>query len=167
MNLDPDDDDTEEEDQDEAANTLKSPTLNIPVLSTSTPDPAIDPSLLDRFKPKLSPNIQSPKPRRKNPQPSHFTTLAPLPRVNTTTTTNRSTTPPLARGDYVDIPFLPPSTLTPTRSAEILSLPQRNLVVMAIQNQINWNQIETETGVEGDKLMRWWLKASSDLVKRG
>jgi hypothetical protein len=68
-------------------------------------------------------------------------------------------------GDFADVPFVPISSMSPGRPSE-LSLSQQNGIVMAIQNQVNWNTIALETGVDVDKAMRWWLRVSSELVKR-
>jgi hypothetical protein len=40
-------------------------------------------------------------------------------------------------------------------------------VVMAVQNQIDWNLVSMNSGVGVDKVMKWWMKASSEMVKRG
>lgn len=147
MNLDPDDDEGE---------SLTTSTNVVRVISS--PDQNIDPPL-------------TPTPPRRGRKPPkttvHRITAIPSRPTNPQPTPQNdgSITPPLARADYPDVLFSPLST-SPNKPSE-LSLPQRNLIVMAIQNQINWNTIANETGVDVDKILRWWMRASSDLVKRG
>jgi hypothetical protein len=44
---------------------------------------------------------------------------------------------------------------------------QRQMAIMAIQEQIDWEGVERASGVPVEKLLRWWMKVSSEVVKRG
>ena len=87
-------------------------------------------------------------------------------------------TPPLAMGDLIEPVYSPQM---PARSPALrlnvgkeagsedseLSISERRLVMMAIQETVDWNAVAMESGVDADKVRKWWLKASTDLVRRG
>jgi hypothetical protein len=87
-----------------------------------------------------------------------------------TTTTTRAITPPLAMIDtYVDHPYSPVSSYalsSPPVPSE-LSLTERNLVVMAIQEHVDWGLIAAQTGVPVEKLLKWWMRTSSGTINQG
>lgn len=111
------------------------------------------------------------KPHRRRP-------LQTSPRLHTKLTHNprtsappRQGTPPLALESHDEPPFTtPPAAFhfssLPLSSTE-LSVPQRNLIVMAMQQQIDWGAVAAAAGVTEDKVMKWWLKASPELIRRG
>jgi hypothetical protein len=85
----------------------------------------------------------------------------------------RSSTPTLAIGND-DINIYSPISTGISQSTPFardfgleLTFAERNLVVMAVQNQIDWNLVSMNSGVGVDKVMKWWMKASSEMVKRG
>lgn len=130
----------------------------------SSPEPSLDPSLV-----RIQTHMQtSPRVRRtpKKPHPRRAS-------YTTNTVPSKQTTPPLAMIDtYPDHPFSPVSShmstphLSSTAPSE-LSFTERNLVIMAIQEQTDWTAIMATTGIPVEKLLRWWMKASSEIVKRG
>ena len=48
-----------------------------------------------------------------------------------------------------------------------LSFAEKNSVIVALQRQVDWNVVAEESGVDVDKAMKWWMKVSSGLVRRG
>ena len=111
-------------------------------------------------------------------KPLRRRSLQTSPRLRTKFTHNprtsappRQGTPPLALESYYEPPFTSPpaafhSSSVPLPSPE-LSIPQRNLIVMAMQQQIDWGAVAAAAGVTEDKVMKWWLKASPELIRRG
>jgi hypothetical protein len=62
---------------------------------------------------------------------------------------------------------LPSDGVGPVSQSAELSRMERNLVIMAIQQQIDWNEVTNISGVSSDKVMKWWLKATSEMVRIG
>lgn len=85
----------------------------------------------------------------------------------------RSTTPTLALGkEDVENLYSPISTgrslSTPfVDPGSELSLAQRNSVMMAIQQQLDWNVISLNSGVSVDRVLKWWMRASAEMIRRG
>lgn len=140
----------------------KSPSIpsSSPKLSNQTRKPSFSqgsPSLPSRqgSNPKISPAL----PTRRSTPPMAIT--------------SRSVTPPLAMGT----PSRPFRYSTDTFSAETermssspaleLSEAERNSVVMAIQQQIDWTLVSRISEVPFERLMKWWLQKSTELVRRG
>lgn len=66
---------------------------------------------------------------------------------------------PISTGRSLSTPFVDPSSE--------LSLAQRNSAMMAIQQQVDWNVISLNSGVPVDRVLKWWMRASSEMVRRG
>jgi len=116
----------------------------------------------------------TPKTRRK-----HSKTVSPqksiTPQVQSypPQATVRDVTPPLAMGDHLEPIYAShmtsqgPSRLSMGKEESDLSISEKRLVMMAIQETIDWNLVAMESGVDIDKIRKWWLKASTELVRRG
>lgn len=133
----------------------------------------------------ISPKAASPKLDRPQKQSSR----SPRPGRTRPSTINveRVTTPPLAKEDVPERSTTPTlalgendienlySTISSHRSLSTpfvdtgseLSLAQRNLVMMAVQEQLDWNIISLNSGVPVDRVMKWWMRASTEMVRRG
>jgi hypothetical protein len=108
-----------------------------------------------------------PKKKSTRPRPQNIQIISPPLHTNPTpNTSSRMVTPPLAMAETSPAPYLPPVSPDQIRPSEI-SFTERNLVIMAIQEQVDWNAVATASGVGIDKAMKWWMKASSELVRRG
>jgi hypothetical protein len=111
-----------------------------------------------------------PKTKSTRPRPRNIQTISSRHHTNPTPTTeripSRMVTPPLAMAEPSSADYLPPASPDQIRSSEI-SFTERNLVIMAIQEQVDWNAVATASGVGVDRAMKWWMKASSELVRRG
>ena len=137
---------------------------SITAVNTSPKLAVTNPSLTKS--PTLSP--QKP-PKRKSTRPRQRKTQTISPRLDTNPTQSipsRMVTPPLAMAESSSAHYLPPVPSNQIRPSEI-SFTERNLVIMAIQEQVDWNTVATASGVGVDKVMKWWMKASSELVRRG
>ena len=66
---------------------------------------------------------------------------------------------------YPDHPYAPVS-IHQSRPSEI-SFTERNLIVMAIQEQVDWHGVSAASGVNIDRVMKWWMRASAEIVRRG
>ena len=146
--------------------TVQSPP-NITALNTSPKLSVTNPSL------KSSPTLSTQKsPKKKSTRPRRRNTQTISPRLDTNPTPDtqsipsRMVTPPLAMDQPSSAHYLPPVSSDQIRPSEI-SFTERNLVIMAIQEQVDWNAVATASGVGIDKVMKWWMKASSELVRRG
>lgn len=137
----------------------------------SSPEPAL-PSLPRRTSQTLATTrgttSTSPRNKHRPAKPRVRPVPYPTPAV-ATSTPSRPTTPPLAMIDtYRDHPFSPVSTHTSsTPGPSELTFMQRQMAIMAIQEQIDWEGVERASGVPVEKLLRWWMKVSSEVVKRG
>lgn len=126
-----------------------------------------------------SPHTKSPlQAKQKSSVRSRWTPQAVSPRVSPKSTLNsgptpsashRAVTPPLAMAESnSNRPYSPISLdqMRPPSTSE-LSFTERSLVITAVQEQVDWAAIARTSGVGVEKLMKWWVRASSDLIKRG
>jgi len=125
-----------------------------------------------------SPSNEKPQSKRKRGARSHPRTSSQpdTPQLHSTATTGhiqpqsvplRTVTPPLAMGEsYPNKNHSSRVSPDQIRSSE-LSFTERNLVIMAIQEQTDWNAVADASGVGVDKLMKWWMRASSEIARRG
>jgi hypothetical protein len=139
----------------------------------SSPEPTL-PSLPRRNTqtPATTQGTKSTSPRTRHRPAKPRVNVRPTPYAApavATSTLSRPTTPPLAMIDtYQDHLFSPVSSHTSfTTVPSELTFSQRQMAIMAIQEQIDWGSIEGASGVPVEKLLRWWMKASSEMVKRG
>lgn len=47
-----------------------------------------------------------------------------------------------------------------------LSFAEKNSIILAMQRQMDWNAVAEESGVDVDRAMKWWMRVSSELVRR-
>jgi hypothetical protein len=59
-----------------------------------------------------------------------------------------------------------PEASSTNRPSE-LSFAEQNSMIMAIQEQVDWNVVATASGVGVDRVMKWWMKASSEMIRSG
>ena len=81
----------------------------------------------------------------------------------------RSATPPLAMDKpSFDHPYAPTSSYEEPLMAgpADLSFAEKNSIIVGIQRQIDWNAVAAESGVDVDIAMKWWMRVSSELVRR-
>jgi hypothetical protein len=120
-----------------------------------------------------SPQTRSPKSPRKpmaarkhasrNPYP--LSTLAP-----STSPPPRPVTPAMAIGAYDSAPIsstgFPLDPLQPSPTSD-LSPAERKMVMLAIQERVDWNDLAAKCKLSADKVSQWWMRASSDIVHHG
>jgi len=90
-------------------------------------------------------------------------------RSSTPPLATRSTTPPLAMDKpSFDHPYAPTTSYQEPLIAGTpdLSFAEKNSIIVAMQRQINWNAVAAESGLDVDKAMKWWMRVSSELVRR-
>jgi len=112
-------------------------------------------SELDYIDLTLTPSRQRNPARRKPSAPT---------RIRSPSSSDDRQTPPLA---MADIPESPLSPLTQRVQASDLSFPQRNTIVMAIQHQVKWDVIAEDVGIDVNKVIQWWIRASADMARQG
>ena len=154
MNYDPED-------------SIESPSPLVVAINTSPNLAIINPSLTK----SSTPSIQKP-PKKTLTRSIRRNTETISPRIQSNPTPNtpsippRMVTPPLAMAELFSAHSIPSVSLDRIPSSEI-SFTERNLVIMAIQEQVDWNAVAIASGVGIDKVMKWWLRATSELVRRG
>jgi hypothetical protein len=119
-----------------------------------------------------NPSTRSPHPRRTRPSPIDVQGVK-TPPLAKEDVPERSTTPTLALGENdIENLYSPISTgrslSTPfVDTGSELPLAQRNLVMLAVQEHLDWNAISLNSGVPVDRVLRWWMRASTEMVRRG
>lgn len=81
----------------------------------------------------------------------------------------RSATPLLAMDKpSFDHPYAPTSSYEEPLMAgpADLSFAEKNSIIVGMQRQIDWNAVAAESGVDVDRAMKWWMRVSSELVRR-
>jgi hypothetical protein len=125
---------------------------------------------------RRSSSIASPKGRKTKTTQQKSTSKKSTSKRSTSVNTTRVVTPPLAKDSgnvtpplalesFQDHPYSPMIT-HPTGHSE-LSYLDRNSVIMAMQNQIDWRGVGRATGIDVDRIITWWTRASSEIVKKG
>ena len=61
----------------------------------------------------------------------------------------------------------PPLAMPEASSTSHLSFTEQNSMIMAIQEQVDWNVVATASGVGVDRVMKWWMKARSEIIRSG
>jgi hypothetical protein len=144
------------------------PPIALPINNPPTNVPPID-------KQKGRPGRKPSKPRLSHRSSSEQVISNPADKlggVQPVSHKTRLVTPPMALSDSE--PEITNSNLPENASTTVilddssdLSRRERNLVIMSIQQQIDWNEVTNISGVSSDKVMKWWLKASSEMVRHG
>jgi len=83
----------------------------------------------------------------------------------------RPVTPTLALGAFdssgliMASPILPSTPTLPSPASELLPA-ERNMIILAIQEQVDWADVAAKSGLSVDKAMKWWMKASAEIARR-
>jgi len=68
-------------------------------------------------------------------------------------------------GLIVASPLLPLTPARPSTAPELLPA-ERNMIILAIQEQVDWAAVAAQSGLTVDKVMNWWMKASAEIARR-
>jgi hypothetical protein len=147
-------------------------------LNSQTPSTLHLPTMPSPKSPKTT--IKKPAAARKHavrnpPPPPPVTPSTPSTPVNANLTAlsyppPRPVTPSLALGsfDSAGLVSSPGPSPVPIRASPAVELSpaDRRAVILALQEQADWGLIAERCGLSVDKVMQWWMKATSDIVRR-
>lgn len=116
----------------------------------------------------IPPSLPNPPPQSRHKRPKrHRQPTSPHIHPQSPPSRTLTLTPPLAMpAEPSSSPISQTNQIRPP-SPEIISFTERNLVIMEIQEQVDWTVVAANSGVEIDRVMKWWMRASSDIVRRG